>query len=79
MKAIENAANAAGDSKPTRLAVAQAIRALTYEGLTGTIAFDSIGDLPVAKYFIIKVNAASVADWGKNEIVASFDLPSPGN
>ncbi|HLF28132.1 MAG TPA: branched-chain amino acid ABC transporter substrate-binding protein [Anaerolineae bacterium] len=78
LKAIENAANANGGNKPTRQQVAEAIRALTYEGLTGTITFDDIGDLPVAKYFIIKVNAATAADWGTNEIVGEFDFPSPG-
>jgi len=78
LKAIENAATANNGDKPERAAVAQAIRALTYEGLTGTIAFDEIGDLPVAKYFIIKVNATSADTWGNNVIVTSFDLPSPG-
>jgi branched-chain amino acid transport system substrate-binding protein len=77
LNAIQDAAEAAG-GVPTRTQVAEAIRALTYEGLTGTLSFDDIGDLPVAKYFIIKVNAATKADWGKNEIVTSFDLPSPG-
>ena len=77
LSAIKNAAEAAGGT-PTRAQVAEAIRALTYEGLTGTITFDDIGDLPTAKYFIVKVNATSAADWSSNEIVDSFDLPSPG-
>ena len=79
LAAIKAAATAAG-GMPTRAQVASAVRAIKYEGLTGTITFDSIGDLPVAKYFIIKVNATSKAEWtaGKNEIIASFDLPSPG-
>ena len=78
LKAIENAAKANNNAKPTRNAVALAIRALSHEGLTGTLTFDDIGDLPVANYFIIKVNAASAADWGKNEIVSTISLPSPG-
>ena len=78
LKAIENAAKAAGDAVPTREAVRDAIRALTLEGITGSIAFDSIGDLPVAKYFIIKVNATSGATWNTNEIVAELDFASPG-
>jgi branched-chain amino acid transport system substrate-binding protein len=78
LKAIENAASANGGNKPTRNQVATAIRALTHEGITGTLAFDEIGDLPIAKYFIIKVNAASAADWGKNEILSEFEFPSPG-
>jgi ABC-type branched-subunit amino acid transport system substrate-binding protein len=79
LTAIKNAAEAAGGT-PTRTQVAEAIRALTYEGLTSTIAFDDIGDLPTAKYFIIKVNATTKDEWvaGKNEIIASFDLASPG-
>ena len=78
LKAIENAAKANNSNKPTRNAVAQAIRALTYEGLTGSLSFDSIGDLPVATYFIIKVNATSADTWGSNEIVSTIPLPSPG-
>ena len=78
LKAIENAAKAANGEIPTREAVRDAIRALTVEGLTGTITFDSIGDLPTAKYFIIKVNATSGDTWNTNEIVAELDFASPG-
>ncbi|MEW6287143.1 MAG: branched-chain amino acid ABC transporter substrate-binding protein [Chloroflexota bacterium] len=78
LKAIENAAKAANGEIPTRAAVADAIRALTLEGITGTISFDSIGDLPKAKYFIIKVNATTGAEWNKNEIVAELEFASPG-
>jgi len=77
LKAIENAATAA-DGVPSRIAVAEAIRALTYAGVTGAIAFDSIGDLPVANYFIVKVNATSSAEWGTNEVVATLAQASPG-
>jgi branched-chain amino acid transport system substrate-binding protein len=77
LNAIKSAAEAAGGI-PTRNQVALAIRELNYEGLTSTIAFDDIGDLPTAKYFIIKVNATSKDTWGSNEIIDSFDLPSPG-
>jgi branched-chain amino acid transport system substrate-binding protein len=77
LASIKAAADAAGGA-PTRAQVAEAIRAISYEGLTSTIAFDEIGDLPFAKYFIIKVNATSKDTWGTNEIIASFDLASPG-
>ena len=77
LNAIKVAAEAAG-GMPTRAQVAEAIRASTYEGLTSTISFDEIGDLPLAKYFIIKVNASTKDAWGTNEIIDSFDLPSPG-
>jgi hypothetical protein len=46
--------------------------------MTGSIAFDSIGDLPTAKYFIIRVNATSAETWSSNEIVAELDFASPG-
>jgi branched-chain amino acid transport system substrate-binding protein len=78
LKAIENAANSNGGNKPTRNAVATAIRALDYDGVTGQLSFDDIGDLPVANYFIIKVKADSGAGWNSNEIVSQFALPSPG-
>ena len=75
---IQDAADAAGGAMPTRAAVANAIRAVKYEGITGSLEFDSIGDLPVANYFIIKVNATSADTWGDNEIVSTISLPSPG-
>jgi branched-chain amino acid transport system substrate-binding protein len=78
LKAIENAAKEAGGKAPTRLAVANAIRALTYDGLTGSLTFDDIGDLPNAKYFIIRVNATSTETWSSNEIVAELEFASPG-
>jgi branched-chain amino acid transport system substrate-binding protein len=78
LKAIENASKEAGGGVPTRLAVANAIRALTYDGLTGSLNFDDIGDLPMAKYFIIRVNATSSETWSSNEIVAELEFESPG-
>jgi branched-chain amino acid transport system substrate-binding protein len=78
LKAIENASKEAGGGVPTRLAVANAIRALTYDGLTGSLNFDDIGDLPMAKYFIIRVNATSSETWSSNEIVAELEFASPG-
>jgi ABC-type branched-subunit amino acid transport system substrate-binding protein len=78
LAAIQDAAEAAGGEVPTREAVRDAIRALTYDGMTGSIAFDSIGDLPTAKYFIIRVNATSAETWSSNEIVAELDFASPG-
>jgi hypothetical protein len=51
---------------------------VTLDGITGSISFDSIGDLPSAKYFIIKVNATSGDTWNSNEIVAELDFASPG-
>ncbi len=78
LAAIKAAADAAGGKMPTREAVRDAIRSLSYDGLTGSISFDSIGDLPTAKYFVIKVNATSSDTWSSNEIVAELDFASPG-
>ena len=76
--AIETAAKAANGEVPTREAVRDAVRQVTLDGLTGSISFDSIGDLPTAKYFIIKVNATTGSEWNTNEIVAELDFASPG-
>jgi len=77
LTAIKAAAEAAG-GKPSRLQVAEAVRQVSIEGLTGNISFDDIGDLPTAQYFIIKVNAAAPADWGTNEIQEVLEVASPG-
>jgi len=77
LTAIKAAAEAAG-GKPSRLQVAEAVRQVSIEGLTGNISFDDIGDLPTAQYFIIKVNAAAAADWGTNEIQEVLEVASPG-
>lgn len=75
--AIAAAAEAAG-GMPTRAQVAEAVRAVNIEALTGNITFDDIGDLPTANYFIMKANAAAAADWGTNEIVEVLAVASPG-
>ncbi|GAB1469516.1 hypothetical protein MASR2M66_03920 [Chloroflexota bacterium] len=77
LNAIKAAAEAAGGI-PTRLQVAEAVRKVSFDGITGAISFDDIGDLPTAQYFILKVVGATKADWGMNEIVAVLDVPSPG-
>ncbi|HMZ06279.1 MAG TPA: branched-chain amino acid ABC transporter substrate-binding protein [Anaerolineales bacterium] len=77
LTAIKAAAEAAG-GKPSRLQVAEAVRQVSIEGLTGNIGFDDIGDLPTAQYFIIKVNAAAAADWATNEIQEVLEVASPG-
>lgn len=77
LTAIKAAAEAAG-GLPSRLQVAEAVRQVNIQGLTGNISFDEIGDLPTAQYFIIKVNAASAADWASNEIIEVLEVASPG-
>ena len=78
LKAIENAAKAAGNKKPTRAAVRDAVRALKdFKGITGTINFDSKGDPAVAKYFVIQVVSSDPAQWGQNKAVKTLDIPAP--
>jgi len=78
LKAIENAAVAAGNKTPTRNAVALAIRALKdYPGITGTINFNAKGDLPSAKYFVIQVISPDPAQWSSNTIVQTLSIAPP--
>jgi branched-chain amino acid transport system substrate-binding protein len=78
LKAIENAAKANNNQLPTRAAVAEAVRALTdYPGITGTINFNSKGDLTVAKYFVIQVVSADPALWNDNKIDQTLDIAPP--
>jgi len=78
LKAIENAAKAAGGKVPTRAAVAQAVRALKdFPGLTGAVTFNAKGDLVKAKYFIIQILADSPAKWSANKIVQTLDIAPP--
>jgi branched-chain amino acid transport system substrate-binding protein len=74
LKAIENAANAAGQKMPARADVAKAVRALKdFPGITGTFTFNAKGDLAKAKYFIIQVTSADPAN-----VVAEQDRQDPG-
>lgn len=78
LKAIENAAVAAGNKMPARLAVAQAVRALKdFPGITGTINFNAKGDLLTAKYFVIQVISADPAKWSDNSIDQTLDIAPP--
>jgi branched-chain amino acid transport system substrate-binding protein len=78
LTAIENAAKANGNKMPTRAAVTEAVRALKdYAGITGTINFNSKGDLTVAKYFVIQVVSADPAAWNDNKIDQTLDIAPP--
>jgi branched-chain amino acid transport system substrate-binding protein len=75
LKAIENAAVAAGNKIPARADVTAAVRALrNFKGITGTINFNSKGDLTVAKYFIIQVTSADPDKWSTNKIDKTLDI-----
>ncbi len=78
LQAIENAAQANGNKLPTRTAVTEAVRALKdYPGITGTINFNSKGDLTTAKYFVIQVVSADPAMWNDNKIDQTLDIAPP--
>ncbi len=78
LKAIEAAVTAKGGAMPTRAEVANAIRALKdYQGITGTITFNSIGDPVMAKYFVIKVGSADPTMWSQNPIEQTLDIAPP--
>ncbi len=77
LKGVENAAKAEG-KMPTRKAVAEAIRAVKdFPGITGTINFNSKGDMTVAKYFVIQVTSADQAKWNDNKIDKTLDIAPP--
>jgi branched-chain amino acid transport system substrate-binding protein len=78
LKGIENAVDAAGGKMPDRAAVASAVRALKdFPGITGTINFNSKGDLTTAKYFVIQVTSADPAMWNDNKIDQILDIAPP--
>jgi branched-chain amino acid transport system substrate-binding protein len=78
LKAVENAAKANGNKLPTRAAVAQGVRALKdFPGITGTINFNSKGDLTTAKYFVIQVTSADPNAWSDNKIDQTLDIAPP--
>jgi branched-chain amino acid transport system substrate-binding protein len=78
LKAIEDAAKAAGNKTPERAAVAAAVRALKdFSGITGTINFNAKGDLTTAKYFVIQVTSADPAKWNDNTIDKTLDIAPP--
>ena len=78
LKAIENAAKSAGNKVPTREAVSSAMRATQdFPGITGTISFNSNGDLTVAQYFVIRVVSADPAKWNDNKVDQTLSIAPP--
>lgn len=73
---LEAAIKAAGGRKPTREQVAQAVRQLKMEGLTGPIEFDDKGDNKKAKYFVMQV--ASTGNWADNRLIRVIEMAAPG-
>lgn len=78
LKAIENAAVAAGNKIPDRPSVAKAVRALKdYPGITGPINFNGKGDLVKAKYFVIQVVSGDPTKWNDNKIDQTLEIAPP--
>ena len=78
LQAVETAAKAAGNKMPTRADVANAVRAVKdFPGITGTINFNSKGDLTTAKYFVIQVSSADPDKWANNKIAQTLDIAPP--
>ena len=73
---LEAAIKAAGGRKPTREQVAQAVRQVKMEGLTGNIEFDDKGDNKMAKYFVMQV--ASTGNWADNRLIRVIEMAAPG-
>lgn len=76
LTALEAAIKAAGGKKPTREQVAQEVRKVKMEGLTGSIEFDDKGDNKKAKYFVMQV--ASTGNWADNKLIRTIEMAAPG-
>jgi branched-chain amino acid transport system substrate-binding protein len=77
LMALENAIKASGGRKPTRELVAQEVRKVRMEGLTGSIEFDDKGDNKRARYFVMQV--AATGNWADNKLIRVIELAPPGS
>jgi branched-chain amino acid transport system substrate-binding protein len=75
IQAISSAIKAGNGAKPTREAVAKAVRTVKFNGVTGPIAFNDRGDPPVSKYVVIA--AQSVYTENKVAKLISVAAPTP--
>lgn len=76
--AIGNVLEANGGVLPTRAEVSAAVRAVSYEGLTGSISFDANGDRSIATYYILEVKTGNPAEYDSTkEVIDTVELPSP--
>lgn len=73
IQGISNAIKAANGAKPSREAVAKAIRAVKFNGITGRVDFNDRGDLKVAKYFVIEAQG----EYTANKVVKSVSVAAP--
>jgi branched-chain amino acid transport system substrate-binding protein len=79
LTAIQSVLEANGGVLPTRAEVAAAVRAISYDGLTGNITFDTIGDRTTATYYVLEVGTSDPAAWGNNAVITTIDLQSPSS
>lgn len=77
LQAIEKAAREADGGAPTRAAVAQAVRALDFHGITGNVTFNAKGDPIKARYFVIQVTTADPQKWVANRVAQTLDIAPP--
>jgi len=75
LSALETTIKAAGGKKPTRDAVTAAVRAIKYDGMTGSVMFDEKGDKTVAEYFILKY--AGTENLADNKVFKSISVAAP--
>jgi branched-chain amino acid transport system substrate-binding protein len=73
IQGISSALRANKGAKPSREAVAKAIRAVKFNGITGRIEFNSRGDLPTAKYFIVQ----AAPEYADNKVIKSVSVAAP--
>jgi branched-chain amino acid transport system substrate-binding protein len=75
IKALEGATK--GGKAPTRDAVTAAVRDVRYDGITGTVEFDSKGDPKKALYFVLQVASDDPLKWGDNKEVKRLTIAAP--
>ena len=51
------------------------MRKVKLEGITGTIEFDSKGDIQKAKYFVMQV--AGTGNWADNKLIKVIEVAAP--
>jgi branched-chain amino acid transport system substrate-binding protein len=73
IQGIATAIKGANGAKPSREAVAKAIRAVKFNGITGRVEFNDRGDLKIAKYFVIEAQA----EYTANKVVKSVSVAAP--
>lgn len=78
LTSIANASKAAGNKKPTRAQITDAVRKIRgFKGLTATYTFDVKGDPVPAVYFVIRIVSADPAKWGQNKLIKTLKINPP--